>query len=252
MTAENVKAELQKYVDPERAVHSMGFFKTGEGEYGAGDQFLGLTVPTQRKIAKQFYDLPLGEIQKLLQSPFHEHRLVALFILVAQYRKAGADTKKHIASFYHKNRRYVNNWDLVDSSAFYILGDYLMNHSRAVLQRLAKSSSIWDRRIAMVSTLTFIRAGQLEDTFAISEILLKDSHDLIHKAVGWMLRCAGDVDRAELLNFLDKHAHKMPRTALRYCLEHLTPEQKLHYMNLKSVKPGSELSRFNNISAKSG
>ena len=235
MDVETVEREIRKHEDPLRASHSMGFFKTAEGQYGAGDQFLGLTVPIQRTIAKKFKDLPIAEIQKLLNSPFHECRLVALLILVGQYKKADADTQKQIASFYHKNRARVNNWDLVDSSAPYILGNYLLNRSRAVLYRLAKSKSLWDRRIAMVTTLGFIRAGQLGDTFLIAEILLDDKHDLIHKAVGWMLRCAGDVDRAELLKFLDKHAHVMPRTALRYALEHLTPAQKRHYMSLTQI-----------------
>lgn len=234
MKAEDVKAQLNKHADAAAAQFAQRFFKTGEWQYGAGDKFIGLRVPTVRAVCKQFKDLPLQENQKLLQSPIHEHRLAALLILVAKYKKADTKTKKQIASFYHKNRAYVNNWDLVDSSAPYILGDYLLNHSRTVLTRLARSKSVWDRRIAVVSTLQFIRAGQLDDTFALAETLLHDNHDLIHKAVGWMLRCAGDEDRAALLKFLDLHAHQLPRTALRYALEHLTPDQKLHYMQAKN------------------
>lgn len=236
MDAETVKAELQKYVDPARAEHSQRFFKTYDGGYAAGDKFLGLTVPLQRQVAKKFRDLSLPELQKLLESPIHEHRLVALIIMTEQAKKADPEQLKQLYDFYLKNTNHINNWDLVDVSAPNIAGVYLLSKDHAPLYKLARSNNLWEKRIAMVGTLTFIRAGQLDDTFALAEILLSDKHDLIHKAVGWMLRCAGDVDRTQLLKFLDKHAHKMPRTALRYCLEHLTPAQKHHYMNLKSVK----------------
>ena len=233
MDAEAVKKQLHKQENPLRAAHSMGFFRTGKGEYGEGDQFLGLTVPQQRQIAKQFKDLPLGEVQKLLSGPFHEYRQVALIIMAERAKKADEAQGKELYDYYLKNTKYVNNWDLVDTSAPAIVGAYLLGKNHAPVYKLARSKNLWEKRIAMVSTLTFIRNGQLADTFAIAEILIEDSHDLIHKAVGWMLRCAGDVDRTELLKFLDKHAASMPRTALRYSLEHLTSEQKMYYMAKK-------------------
>ncbi len=229
--AKQVSLALRQVSSPEKAKANAWFFKTGPGQYGEGDKFLGITVPEQRKIARQFGDLPLGEIKKLLTSAYHEERLTSLFILVAQYLKANDKTKKQIASFYHKNRAYVNNWDLVDSSAPYVMGDYLTNHSRAVLMRLAKSSSIWDRRIAMLSTFGWIRQGDFEDAFKVINVLIDDKHDLIQKAVGWMLREAGkNIDRKILTQFLEKHYKTMPRVTLRYSIEHLTPEQRAIYM----------------------
>lgn len=234
MTAENVKAELQKYVDTTRAEHSQRFFKTYDGDYAAGDKFLGLKVPVTRAVCKQFKNLTLPEIQKLLESPIHEHRFAGLIIMTLQAKKASPKRLKQLCDFYLKNTNHINNWDLVDVSAPNILGIFLLDKDHTPLYKLAHSKDIWEKRIAMVSTLTFIRAGQLDDTFIIAEILLDDKHDLIHKAVGWMLRCAGDVDRAALLKFLDLHAHALPRTALRYALEHSTPDQKLHYMQAKN------------------
>ncbi len=225
---------LQKSADPTRALASSKFFRTGPGQYGEGDKFLGVRVPQQRLIAKQFYKvISLDDTLKLLKSKWHEYRLTAIIILVTQYQKADASGKKIIANAYHKNRRYVNNWDLVDSSAPYILGDYLLDHARGVLYRLAKSSSVWDRRIAIITTLNFIRNGEFVDTLKLSELLLDDKHDLMHKAVGWCLREVGKKDRKTLLKFLDQHAKTMPRTALRYAIEHLPPEQRQHYMGVK-------------------
>jgi 3-methyladenine DNA glycosylase AlkD len=236
MKAEEVKAELQKHADPRRAETGQWFFKTGQGQYGEGDKFLGLRVPVTRAVCKQYKDLSLPEIQKLLNSPIHEHRLAALVIMTLQAKRASPEHKKQLYDFYLKNTKNINNWDLVDVSCPAIVGAYLVDKPKEPLYKLANSKDLWEKRIAMVSTLQLIRAGQLGDTFKIAEILLHDKHDLIHKAVGWMLRCAGDVDRAELLKFLDYRAHEMPRTALRYALEHLTPTQKDHYMTLKSVK----------------
>lgn len=233
MNAKNVGVALQQIATKERAESNAWFFKTGSGQYGEGDKFLGVTVPQQRKVAKKFKDLPLTEVEKLVKSPWHEERLTGLFILVGQYQKADLKTKKEIAGFYHKNRACVNNWDLVDSSAPYILGDYLLNHSRAVLYRLVKSKSVWDRRIAIIATLNFIRLGQYDDTLRLSEQLLGDKHDLIQKAVGWMLREVGKKDQKTLLKFLDIHAAKMPRTALRYSIEHLQPNQRQHYLQAR-------------------
>lgn len=236
MQVQDVKAELQKHADPRRAETGQSFFKTGEGQYGAGDRFIGLKVPDTRAVCKQYKDLPLPEIQKLLNSTIHEHRLAALVIMTLQSKKASPETKKQLYEFYLKNTKHINNWDLVDVSCPAIVGAYLVDKPKEPLYKLANSKDLWEKRIAMVSTLQLIRAGQLGDTFSIAEILLHDKHDLIQKSVGWMLRCAGDVDSQELLKFLDKHAQKMPRTALRYALEHLTLAQKDHYMNLKSVE----------------
>jgi len=231
MNAEDVRAALQQAADPLRAKNSAWFFKTGPGQYGEGDQFIGVTVPDQRKVAAAYGELPLPEVLELLRSAIHEHRLTALFILVHQYRKGDQDTKKQLASFYHKHRAYVNNWDLVDSSAPYILGDYLKTHSPNVLFRLAASKSIWDRRIAILSTFAFIKDGQFDLTLRIAELLLNDKEDLIHKATGWALREVGKKDHQALLNLLDQHAGSMPRTALRYAIERLSPEERRLYMS---------------------
>lgn len=230
-TLDKIKADLRAHASPEKAKASAWFFKTGKGQYGEGDKFLGVTVPEQRAISKKYYkDISLEDTIKLLQSPWHEERLTALFILVLQYKKGEPDQKKLIASYYHKQRAWVNNWDLVDSSASYILGDYLINHSRAVLYRLAASKSVWDRRIAIISTFAFVARGELEDSIKIAELLLNDKHDLIQKAVGWVLREVGKKDKQELITFLDKHAKVMPRTMLRYSLERLSLAEKQHYM----------------------
>ncbi len=235
MKAVDASKALKSLATPERAKANAWFFKTGPGQYGEGDKFLGVTVPEQRKVSKQFKDLPLVEVEKLVTSPWHEERLTGLFILVALYQKADNKTKKKIASFYHKNRKYVNNWDLVDSSASYILGDYLTNHSRAVLIRLAKSKSIWDRRIAMLSTFGWIKQGVFTDAYKVIDILIKDKHDLIQKAVGWMLREIGNKDKKSLMKFLDEHATTMPRTSLRYAIEHFSAPERSKYMG-KVVK----------------
>lgn len=231
MNAEDVRSSLQKLADPLRAKNSAWFFKAGPGQYGEGDQFIGVAVPDQRKVAAAYRELPLPAVLELLRSPIHEHRLTALFILVHQYRNGDRDTKKQIASFYHKNRASVNNWDLVDSSAPYILGDYLKTRSPNVLLRLATSNSIWDRRIAIISTFAFIKDGQLDLTLKITEMLLNDKEDLIHKATGWALREVGKKDLQTLRNFLDQHAGSMPRTALRYAIERFSLEERRLYMS---------------------
>ncbi len=234
-TIEQIQSALRSVANKDRAKSSAWFFKTGPGQYGEGDKFLGIRVPEQRKIARQFQeDLPLDEVKRLLESPWHEERLTSLFILVSKYKQAADKVKQEIASFYHKNRAYVNNWDLVDSSAPYILGDYLTNHSRAVLLRLARSNSVWDRRIAILSTFLWIRQGEFEDAFKVINILLNDEHDLIQKAVGWALREIGKADRKSLTTFLDNQASILPRTSLRYAIEHLTPAQRAHYLGMKN------------------
>lgn len=233
MTAKYVEAELNKYENPSDAVFLQRFFKTGEGQYGAGDIFIGVRVPQTRKIAKQFSNLSLAEIEKLLESPVHEHRLVALIIMTNQSKKADDAHKKALYDLYLKRTDRINNWDLVDTSCRDVVGGYLMDKSREPLYKLAKSKDLWERRIAMVSTWQFIRVGQLGDTFEIAEVLLGDTHDLINKAVGWMLREAGKKDEVALKEFLDRHAATMPRTALRYSIERLSPYDKQYYMNLK-------------------
>jgi 3-methyladenine DNA glycosylase AlkD len=223
-------AELAAVADSERAKSSAWFFKTGEGQYGYGDRFLGITVPVQRKIAVRHRDLPRSVLKRLLASPIHEHRFVALEILVAQFRNATPKERTVIYRFYLANTARINNWDLVDTSAPYIVGEYLADRSRAILRKLAKSAHLWERRIAIVATFAFIRAGQTEDTFAIARILLDDKQDLIHKAVGWALREAGKPARGELVGFLRAHYERLPRTTLRYAIERFTPGERKRFL----------------------
>ena len=222
MTLIDLKKELRDSANPERARNSAWFFKTGEGQYGHGDRFIGLTVPVARRIAHRYIHLSLADVEKLLASPIHEHRFVALEILVAQYEQGD----EQIFDFYLKHTKFVNNWDLVDTSAPYIVGQHLLTRPRKILYRLAKSKSIWERRIAMVSTMMFIRAGEIEDTFAIAKILLKDDHALIHKAVGWMLREAGKQSAQALLHFIKQNYAALPRTTLRYAIERFPAAQR--------------------------
>jgi len=216
-----LKNELAAKADPDRARNLAWFFKTAKGQYGHGDRFIGITVPVQRQIARRYRHLPLDEIARLLGSRIHEHRFTSLEILVDQYESGDADTKRAIFDFYLKNTSRVNNWDLVDTSAPYIVGDYLLSRRRDVLVRLAKSDILWERRVAIVATQAFIRKGDLKETFAIAALLLGDEHDLIHKATGWMLREAGKRSEPALLDFLRQHHSAMPRTALRYAIERL-------------------------------
>ena len=211
------------------------FFKTGKGEYGEGDIFIGLTVPEQRRIAKQFQTTDFSDLKRLLQSKIHEHRLTALEILVMKYEKAKSESEKEKSvKFLLKNLRGVNNWDLVDLSAPYILGDWLIDRKdRDVLYKFAASKNLWERRIAIVSTYTLIRAGQFSDTIKICEILMKDEQDLIHKACGWMLREVGKKSEKTLIKFLDKNVRRIPRTMLRYSIERLPEEFRLYYLRMK-------------------
>lgn len=214
-----LKKELEKEADPKKAKSYAMFFKTGKGEYGEGDKFLGITVPIQRKTARKYKDLPLKDAVKLLTSSFHEYRLTALFILIYHFEKADGVVRKEIADIYLKNTKYINNWDLVDSSAPQILGAYLLDKDRSVLYKLAKSKDLWEKRIAMLSTYAFIKNKDFKDALKISSILLKDRHDLIHKAVGWMLREVGNRDQKAEIVFLEKHHEKMPKVMLRYAIE---------------------------------
>lgn len=233
---EQIRRALEEASDPAKAAFFPSFFKTGTGQYGEGDVFLGVTVPKQRAIAKTFREAPLGTVEQMLADPVHEMRLTALLILVQQFAKADADGKKAIVDFYLRHLDGVNNWDLVDGSAPSILGEWLRTKKdRSVLYRLARSGKLWRERVAMVATWALIRAGEFEDTIRIAEILLHHRHDLIHKAVGWMLREAGKKDEAVLRAFLEKHAATMPRTALRYAIERLPAASKKDYMSRKAA-----------------
>src|SRR5215831_11306362 len=212
MDAKSLQAELRRHADAKAAANLADFFKTYEGGYGEGDQFLGLKVPVIRGDCKPFRNLPLAEIEKLLESPIHEDRMAALIVLSGQALKADPAIKKLLYEFYLRHTNRVNNWDLVDLSCRDVVGAYLLDKPRNVIYDLAKSDNLWDRRITIVTTWKFIRHNQLDDTLAIAELLLHDKHDLIQKAVGWMLREAGKRDRARLVTFLDTHANAMPRT----------------------------------------
>lgn len=233
LTAQDVIHELKKLGNSEKAKASSWFFKTGEGEYGYGDVFLGVTVPEQRKIAKLFRSLPLPEIEILLAGKVHEYRLTALIILVDQFTKSEKETQKRIVDFYLSHTKHINNWDLVDSSAPYILGHYLLERDRSILYRLAKSEDLWERRIAILSTAALIKQGQYEDTLKIAELLLADTHDLIHKAVGWMLREVGNKSTETEQDFLNKHVATMPRTMLRYAIEKFPELERKRYLAMK-------------------
>lgn len=226
----NLTHEIQSKSNPEKAKIYQRFFKTGKGEYGEGDIFLGLTVPQQREISKKYSSLALSKIQKLLDSKFHEHRLTGLLILVSKYKKYSSkkdeELKKEIINFYLKNTKKINNWDLVDLSAPNVLGDYLLDKDKKILYNLAKSKNLWEKRISIVSTLTFIKKNNLGDTLKISEILLRDKHDLIHKAVGWMLREVGKKNKRILLDFLKTNYQEISRTTLRYSIERFPEEER--------------------------
>jgi 3-methyladenine DNA glycosylase AlkD len=209
------------------------FFKTGPGEYGEGDIFYGIVVPLQRSIAKKYKDLALADIKVLLDSPVHEERLIGLMILVEQVKKAGELKRKEIFNFYHKNRKRINNWDLVDLTADRISGSYLFDKDKSILYRLAESDNIWERRIAVMSTFHFIKNNSFDDALGISEKLLNDKHDLIHKAVGWMLREIGNRDLNTEEGFLLKHYKNMPRTMLRYAIEKFPEPKRQAYLKGK-------------------
>ncbi len=233
MTATKIKKELAKFADKDQPKNLARFFKTGKGEYGEGDKFLGIRVPEQRKVAKKYFkDISLAETEKLLHSPIHEHRQTALHILVYKFQKAFESEKKKIYNLYLKNLKYINNWDLVDTSTPYIIGGYLLNKKseRKVLYKLAKSKNLWQKRVAMMGTFAFIRQGDFKDAFSIAEILLHDSHDLIHKAVGWMLREVGNVNRGAEEKFLLKYYREIPRTMLRYAIEKFPEKKRQFYL----------------------
>lgn len=206
------------------------FFKTGKGEYGEGDVFLGVRVPATRKVAARYRDLPLGEVRKLLRAREHEARLLAVIILTLQYARADVAARQAIFDLYLDNTKYVNNWDIVDVSAPRIVGAHLHGGDVALLDELARSPSVWERRIATLATAYFIKQGEFGPTLKIAQRLLSDDHDLIHKAAGWMLREVGKLDADVLRDFLDRHHRRMPRTMLRYAIERLSAGERAHYL----------------------
>ena len=221
----DVQKRLKNLGNKEHAAVSRRFFKTGSGEYGEGDIFIGIRVPVLRKLASEFKDLPVSEIEILLRSPIHEERLVALLLLVHTFKKGDGDIKKDIYDLYLESTELINNWDLVDTSAEHIVGAYLMDKNKRPLYRLAKSKNLWDRRIAIMATFHFVKRHEFSETLKISNMLLFDRQDLIHKATGWMLREIGKRDLRTEETFLKEHYKKMPRTMLRYAIERF-PEQK--------------------------
>jgi len=228
--ADQILKELVELGDPERAQHSQRFFKTGRGEYGAGDIFLGIRVPRLRALAKKFKQAATQDALDLLQSKYHEARLLALFLLVNQYQHADTTGKKQIYEHYLSNIEHINNWDLVDSSAAQIVGHYLFHKDAAPLEKLAKSENLWERRVAIIASYHFIRQHEFQVTLKLSEMLLHDKEDLIHKAVGWMLREVGNRSRPTEVAFLSKNYQTMPRTMLRYAIEKFPERQRQAYL----------------------
>jgi 3-methyladenine DNA glycosylase AlkD len=239
-TAAEFAAKMESYRSPAEAMKLMRYFKTGEGEYGEGDVFMGVRMGQIFALAKAYINLPAEEIDKLLDSPIHEIRTGALSIINQQARlkKTPMSQRKVLYDLYLRRTDRINNWDLVDICAPYVVGGYLYlsGEPRDVLYELAKSENVWERRTGIVATGYFIKQGDLADTFKIAEILLGDKHDLIHKATGWMLRSAGQINRPLLQNFLEKYAATMPRTMLRYSLEHFDKPLKSYYMGLKEAR----------------
>ncbi len=223
-------AALRALADPAKAAFFAKFFKTGKGQYAECDRFLGLTVPAVRKVAKEYRDLALEECEALLQSDYNEVRLLALLILVRHFEKGTDQTRGQVYRLYLRQRGHVNNWNLVDGSAPYIVGPHLLQRDRSILYKLAQSRVLWDRRIAVLATFAFIRAGDFADTLRLTEQLLQDKHDLMHKACGWMLREVGKRNEAVLVEFLHRHAPKMPRTMLRYAIERFAPAQRTAFL----------------------
>lgn len=230
LTARQLQRELVAVANPDRAASSAWFFKTGPGEYGEGDRFIGVAVPVLRKIALRFRELPLTEIERMLASPIHEHRLAALEILVAQYEGGTADLRQRVFDFYLDHTARINNWDLVDASAPYIIGEHLRSQPRDLLYQLATSTNIWERRIAIVSTFAFLRDRDCDDLFEIVCMLLPDRHDLIRKASGWALREAGKISSDRLLDFLSRHYSQISRTTLRYAIERFSAPIRLRIL----------------------
>jgi 3-methyladenine DNA glycosylase AlkD len=239
-TALDASQKIRALANPGKAKILSGFFKTGPGQYGEGDKFLGVMVPQTRNIAQQFLELPLPELQKLIHSPWHEERLLGLIILVLRSKRCKVEReRKTYFDFYIRQMRWINNWDLVDLTAVDVIGGYLWDKPTDILLKWVKSKRLWDRRVAVLATFYFIRKGRFDESLRLSEMLLKDEEDLMHKAVGWMLREMGKRDEKKLLAFLESHAAHMPRTMLRYSLEKLSEPQKRRYMAYRSRSTGS-------------
>ena len=238
MNAKRFVEKLKTHRSPDELKKIQGYFKSGEGEYGEGDEFIGVRMGQVFALAKEFIDMSPEQIEKLLESPIHEVRAGAVSIMdwQARNKKTPEARRKELFDLYMRRHDRINNWDLVDRSAPYVVGGYLFDKPRDILYKLARSKNIWERRTAIVSTYYFVRKGEVADTFKIAEMLLHDDQDLIHKATGGWLREAGKKDRQRLLSFLDKHAATMPRTALRYAIERLDKKQRDHYLSFKKVE----------------
>jgi DNA alkylation repair enzyme len=243
VSAERFVERLEAHRSPEELEKVQRYFKSGEGQYGEGDEFMGVRMGQVFTLAKEFIEMPPGEIERLLESPIHEVRAGGLSIMDKQARRKRTpeSRRKELFDLYLRRADRINNWDLVDVACPHVVGGYLFDRPREVLYELARSESLWERRTAIVSTSYFIKQGDVADTFEIAEMLLDDDEDLIHKATGGWLREAGKNDRPRLLRFLDKHAATMPRTALRYAIEHLDKEQRTHYLSMrKSAEAGQD------------
>lgn len=233
MTATFILNELLSVANPEKAAFLQRFFKTGLGQYAEGDVFLGLVVPLTRSIAKANKQTPLSELKILMESEYHEARLCALLIAVEQFKKASEADRRKLYDFYLAHARRINNWDLVDVTCPHIVGAYLLDKDRSRLYELAESDCLWEQRIAMVSTVTFIRHRDYTDTLALAEKLMSHPHDLMHKAIGWMLREVGKKDRETLTAFLEEYATRLPRTSLRYAIEHYPEDRRQYFLKKK-------------------
>lgn len=233
MTAKEIQQELEAYIDPVKKEYLPKFFKTGKGQYGEGDRFLGIVVPNIRLVAKRHKEEPFEIVKGLMDSVYHECRLCGLLMLVERFKKSDEKNRKEIYDFYLTRTERINNWDLVDLSASYIVGEYLKDKSRKPLYELAESKLLWEQRIAVVSTYAFIKNNDFTDIYLLAEKLLLHEHDLIRKAVGWMLREAGKRDKRQLIAFLNKYSSIMPRTMLRYAIEKFTEEERKYYMQKK-------------------
>jgi 3-methyladenine DNA glycosylase AlkD len=230
LSANEMQTMLRRHAVPANVPILQRFFKTGPGEYGEGDQFIGVKVPGIRAVCRDCRDASLNEVRALLRSRVHEDRALALFILVDRFSRGGEEDRKHIYEFYCAHTAFINNWDLVDASAGQIVGGWLRGRSKAPLTRLARSKSIWERRIAIIATFDGIRSGEFDETFRIADLLMDDEHDLIHKAVGWLLREVGKRDRAAERRFLARRYKRMPRTMLRYAIERFPEKERQGYL----------------------
>jgi 3-methyladenine DNA glycosylase AlkD len=236
-SAQEARDALLQLRDPEKAQFLTGYFKTGKGQYGEGDVFLGIAVPAVRQIARQFRTMSIADCEALLQSEFNELRLLALLVMVSQFTRGSTEVQHMVFEAFVRQRQRINNWNLVDSSAPYIAGPYLLHRDRAVLDVWVQSPVLWERRIAVLSTFAFIRAGDPSDTMRLCALLLSDPQDLIHKACGWMLRDIGKRDMQALEMFLNQHAAAMPRTMLRYAIEKMPQYQRLDYLSAGKRTP---------------